>query len=201
MLQLAQATERKYNYSKMSIDNTFYSKIKQYRKEQNLTIKELAEQVQITASMLSQIERGLANPSINTMKVIAQALNIPLFKFFLDDDRTNDLVVTPATRKRISLPHAKGIDYELLTPDLNGVIEFCQFTLDPQKTSSDKPMNHSGEEVALILEGVAHLCFDHSTVTLQAGDSIRIPPETNHKWFNPTEQPLVLVFAITPPTF
>lgn len=186
----------------MSVDeNNFYSKIKKYRKKQNLTIKELAEKAQITPSMLSQIERGLANPSINTMKVIAKVLDEPLFKFFVDDDITANLLVTPQTRKRISLPNANGIDYELLTPDLSGNIEFCQFTLNPQNTSSDRPMSHTGEEVALILEGVAHLIFDNSVVEMRAGDSVRIPAETNHKWYNPGDEPMVLVFAITPPTF
>jgi len=187
----------------MNVDdsNKFYDKIRMYRKKKNMTIKELAEKAQITPSMLSQIERGLANPSINTMKVIAKVLDEPLFKFFVDDDNTANLVVKPQNRKRISLPNSKGIEYELLTPDLSGNIEFCQFTLNPKNTSADKPMSHSGEEVALILQGVAHLIFDNSVVELHAGDSVRIPAETNHKWYNPGDEPMVLVFAITPPTF
>lgn len=70
---------------KDSNQDNFYSKIKEYRIAKNLTIKELAEKANITSSMLSQIERGLANPSINTLKLIAQALDTPLFKFFIED--------------------------------------------------------------------------------------------------------------------
>ena len=57
--------------------------IKNFRTEKEMTIKDLAKKVQITSSMLSQIERGQANPSLNTIRLIAQALDKPLFKFFI----------------------------------------------------------------------------------------------------------------------
>ena len=181
--------------------DSFYSKIKEYRIAKNLTIKELAEKANITSSMLSQIERGLANPSINTLKLIAQALDTPLFKFFIEDSNITNQVVTREKRKRISLPDEDGIIYELLTPDLTGSIEFCQLTLEPGKTTSDTPMGHEGEEVALILSGTTELILENEKLTMKAGDSIRIPPRTNHKWYNPTDETMTLIFAVTPPTF
>ena len=182
-------------------ENTFFSKIKEYRKAQKLTIKELAEKANITSSMLSQIERGLANPSINTMKLIAKALDTPLFKFFLEENDITSQVVTPENRKRILIDNVHDINYELLTPDLAGDIEFCQLTLNPGMTTSDLPMSHEGEEVALILSGTTELILDDTKLTMNEGDSIRIPPRTNHKWYNPTDQPMTLIFAVTPPTF
>jgi len=186
---------------KESTQDDFYSKIREIRMAKNLTIKELAEKANITSSMLSQIERGLANPSINTLKLIAQALDTPLFKFFVEDNGTTNQVVTPDKRKRISLSDEEGVIYELLTPDLTGSIEFCMLTLEPGKTTSDSPMGHEGEEVALVLSGTTELILENKTLTLNAGDSIRIPPRTNHKWFNPTNETMTLVFAVTPPTF
>ena len=41
--------------------------------EKGLTSKQLANMAEITPSMLSQIERGSANPSIQTLKVLAKA--------------------------------------------------------------------------------------------------------------------------------
>ena len=51
-------------------------RIRHYRQLQGITLKTLADRVGITSSMLSQIERDLANPSINTLKLISSALNI-----------------------------------------------------------------------------------------------------------------------------
>lgn len=56
-------------------------KIKGYRTRKNLTIKELAAQSEITSSMLSQIERGQANPSLNTIRLLSKALHEPMYLF------------------------------------------------------------------------------------------------------------------------
>ena len=68
-------------------------KILDYRKAKNMNIKELAAKSGVTSSMLSQIERGLANPSINSLKNIAKALEIPIFNFFVSQVDTASLVV------------------------------------------------------------------------------------------------------------
>ncbi len=47
----------------------------------------------ITPSMLSKIEKGITNPSLQTLKLISVALTIPLFNFFLQDTNTVELVV------------------------------------------------------------------------------------------------------------
>lgn len=57
-------------------------KIQNYRLNKKFTIKELAEKIGITSSMLSQIERDLVNPSIATLRAISKALDVPLFMFF-----------------------------------------------------------------------------------------------------------------------
>ena len=60
-------------------------KIKKIRKEKKITQKALAGQ-RITRNMLSSIERGAANPSLETMEYIAAKLGTPLPYFFSDGD-------------------------------------------------------------------------------------------------------------------
>ncbi|PFE07043.1 MerR family transcriptional regulator, partial [Bacillus thuringiensis] len=54
-------------------------KIMTFRKGAGLTSKLLAELADITPSMLSQIEKGITNPSLQILKLISVGLNIPLF--------------------------------------------------------------------------------------------------------------------------
>lgn len=75
-------------------------KIMGFRKGAGLTSKRLAELADITPSMLSQIEKGITNPSLQTLKLISVALNIPLFNFFLEDTNTEELVVRADQRKK-----------------------------------------------------------------------------------------------------
>lgn len=174
-------------------------KIMEYRKAKNLSIRELAELSNVTSSLLSQIERGLANPSINTLKMISKALDVQLFSFFLCSPSSKDLVVRANNRKEIIFPESKGIVYELLSPDLSGSIEFATFKLEPNGES--ELMEHKGEEVANVLQGKIKLHLNGEIVELNEGDSVRIPPYTNHKWANSYDEVSKVIFAITPPTF
>lgn len=56
--------------------------IKQIRLQKKYSVRKVAAMAGITASMLSQIENEQTNPSLNTLRSIAQALKEPLYKFF-----------------------------------------------------------------------------------------------------------------------
>lgn len=83
-------------------------KIKSCRTDRGMTMKELAEQAQITPSMLSQIEKGQANPSLNTIRLLSKALDVPMFRFFMDEVSVENDVVRRDKRKHII---ENGIDY------------------------------------------------------------------------------------------
>lgn len=175
-------------------------KVQAFRKMRNIKLKELAEITGITASMLSQIERDLVNPSINSLKLIAKALGVPIFLFFKADDQ-KDLVVRKDKRKTISHPDEQEMVYELLTPDVTGNIEFCMMHIPPLKTPAGVALSHEGEEVAHVIEGSVEIIVSNERYALQAGDSIRIPAHSEHKWENKTKKMVKVVFAVSPPSF
>lgn len=176
-------------------------KIQEYRKAKNLTIRELAEMTGVTSSLLSQLERNLANPSINTLKTVAKALDAPLFSFFMNQGLSDSLIVRADNRKKLSFPKNKDFSYELLTPDTSGAIEFLLMTLSSHSQSSDAILGHEGEEVAYVIRGKVHLFIEDDVIVLNQGDSIRIPPFSKHKWENPTDDLTEVIFAVTPPNF
>lgn len=182
-------------------DLTVCKNISQYRKEKNLTIKELSNLAGVTSSLLSQIEKGSANPSLNTLKMISKSLDIPLFKFFIDEVPTESLVVRSNSRKTISFPESESFSYELLSPDLTGDIEFMIMKIPMNSSSSEEPLSHKGEEVAYILKGKVLLHLFDKIITLDTGDSVKIPPYGKHKWINDFDCDAEVIFAITPTSF
>lgn len=176
-------------------------KIMEFRKDKNLTIKDLAAQTALTSSLLSQIERGLANPSINSLKIISKTLEVPLFLFFMQEPDLSTLVVRKDERKKIEFPDSKSITYELLSPNFEGQIEFANMIIMSGGHSSKNQMEHDGEEVALVTKGNVNLYIGKEILTLSQGDSVKIPPKTMHKWLNPFIENAEVIFAITPPTF
>ena len=175
--------------------------ITKYRKSRNLTIKELSNLIDVTPSLLSQIEKGSANPSINTLKQISRALDIPLFNFFINDNPTDGLIVRKNNRKKIMFNEDDSFTYELLTPSSKGEIEFMLMKIPPKKSSSKDLFNHKGEEVAYVIKGDVKLYFMNSMITLSSGDSVRIPPNSMHKWENNSIDECEIIFAVTPPSF
>lgn len=63
----------------------FGQNIKQFRKQRNLTQKQLADQIEISRSYLSDIENGNKNPSIKTVKKLADSLGLSVTDLFNDD--------------------------------------------------------------------------------------------------------------------
>jgi transcriptional regulator with XRE-family HTH domain len=176
-------------------------KIQMIRTEYRLSIRKAAALAGITPSMLSQIENGQVNPSINTLRALAQVLNTPLYTFF-QDTTTEDIVVHPNDRRTIGIKSEPDVQYELLTPDTKGNIEFCMMVIPPRMSSYRDIRSHEGEEVAFMYSGEqVELEIDGRRFLLGPGDSVRIPARIGHAWHNHTDTTVKVIFAITPPSF
>lgn len=176
-------------------------KIQNLRAERGLSVRKLAALAGITPSMLSQIENEQVNPSVNTLRSIAQAMEVPLYALFKNAPVTNP-VVLPHERRVIGSKSEPDVRYELLTSDTKGDIEFCVMVIPPHQSSYRDVLSHSGEEVAYMLSGSSvELDLDGTVYTLQPGASVRIAPNTPHVWHNHTTEQVQVIFAITPPTF
>lgn len=174
------------------------SQIAKFRKEKRFTMRNLAEKSGITASMLSQIEHGTANPSIQTLKTLSNVLNVPLFYFFLEKNRTDNLIIKKSDHKRLIV---NDISYELLSPDSSGELESMILRIPIGVASSEEPMGHNGEEIAYVLIGDVDLYLSDQLYHLSKGDSVKIPAYMTHKWENLGEEEVQIIFSVTPPSF
>ena len=70
---------------KMTNGNILGEKIKKLRKDKKLTQKDIAGE-KMTRNMISQIENGIASPSLSALKFIADKLEVPPAYLISDDD-------------------------------------------------------------------------------------------------------------------
>lgn len=175
------------------------AQIRAIRTQRHLTLAALAEQVGITRSALSQIERNQANPTLGTLKNIASALGMTIGQFFPSPSAPVRVVVRAGERKRLS--PRRGITYELLTPDLGGRIEFILGTYERGVTSGDEAFSYAAEQCGLVLQGSAEIQLADTAYRLEAGDSIRFDCSIPHRIVNTGRSKLQCLWAITPPTF
>lgn len=175
------------------------AKIRAAREARGLLLKDLAAGCGVTASLLSQVERGHANPSLNTLRAIAQRLEVPLVTFF-EEPSSGGRVLRRHERRRLTLP-AGSATYEMISPRTSRHIEVGIMELHPGAWSIDRPMAHRGEEVSFVLRGSVDLEMDGTVHPMEEGDSVVIPEGSRHRWLNTGETTAKVVFAISPPGF
>ncbi|ERT56526.1 MULTISPECIES: helix-turn-helix domain-containing protein [Megasphaera] len=173
--------------------------ISQLRLLEGYSLKELASKVEISLSMLSQIEHGNANPSLKTLEAISCALKVPIVRLFSETQTVNDLIVRSNKRTSIIFPESPGLEYEVLTPNRSSSLAMLILTLKAHGSSGIQKTKHTGEEIAYILEGNVHLVLDNEEVNLNTHDSVRIPPGITHQWVNVGDDVVRILFAASPP--
>jgi transcriptional regulator with XRE-family HTH domain len=183
--------------------------IRAMRVERSLTLKTVARIAGVSQSLISQVERGLASPSISTLRRIASALDVPIAALFIGNGGASDgesdsagrrLVVRRNERKGLHVARSKVV-YELLTPDLNRKVEFIWIEYEPGAVTHPDPMSHPGEENAVCLEGSVVVIIEGQEFVLNEGDSISFESGRPHQVENRSNERAVLVSAITPPAF
>jgi transcriptional regulator with XRE-family HTH domain len=192
-------------------------RIRELRRLRSLTTRRLASQAGVSPSLISQLENGHVDASVVTLRRIAASLDVPIAHFFLapGDGASSSLdtatgngggsalvsVVRRDRRKRLVIPQSNFV-FELLTPDLQGSIEFAWFELapgHPQEESMAHP--RGGEECALVLEGTMHLVIGDEEYVLGPGDSCVFDPSIPHRIENRGKTKLIQISAISPPSF
>lgn len=143
-------------------------RIRQRRKQLGMSLRDLASEVGLTASFISQVERNLASPSIDSLRAIAQALDEPLFFFLLEPEGEERVVRHNRRRKLIT---GSNVTYELLSP-LNKKMEVVLASLDPGDGSIPIIHHQDTEECIFVLEGNLEVGLVDQIYTLEAGDSI-----------------------------
>jgi transcriptional regulator with XRE-family HTH domain len=184
-------------------------RIRQLRLERSLIGADLAAQAGISASFLSQLERGLASPSLKVLGGLARALGVPTATLLggADGDAHRESRATSAQRpaivrrgERKVLRRSTGPEYELLSPDLTGAIEFVWYRLEPGEESVVEA-SHEGEEQMLVLAGTVVQAIDGRDYELGPGDSIRFDSALPHRTINRGDEPAEIVSAGSPPSF
>lgn len=174
-------------------------RIRKKRQARGMSLSEVATEIDKTSSYLSQVERGLAEPSITALREIARALDVPIF-YFLINEENNNAVVRKNERRMLNFK-GSHLTFELLSPDLKRDMEVIEATLEPGAETSDEPLNHLGEECTIVLRGKMHIIIGEEEYELGPGDSIYYKASLPHKIISTGQEDLHFISAITPPNF
>ncbi|MCU1365334.1 MAG: helix-turn-helix protein [Ilumatobacteraceae bacterium] len=140
------------------------------RLERGLSLGDVAERAGLSKSILSRLERGSGNPSIETLWRIAQALDVPLGSLLESDSQPR--VRRIASRTGQTLRGHSGLAAWLVHADARGHrTELFEIDLPANSTHDAAPHLPGTEEVVMCARGSAVVGPIAEEVSLKAGDA------------------------------
>lgn len=174
-------------------------KLKRLRTVNNLTQDELAHRCDLTKGFISQIERDLTSPSINTLLDILEALGTDINSFF--NEKPEEKIVFSEDDVYDREYEEEGYTISWLIPNAQkNDMEPILITLEPgKKTKLDDP--HEGEEFGYVLNGRINLIIDNKSHKVKSNESFYFSSNKVHYIENPYKKPATFLWVSTPPSF
>jgi len=203
----------------MPVESNIGKRLRQRRQEVGMSLRRLAQMTDLTASFLSQVERGKANLSLNSLNRIARMLDVSLLYFLSDSiDKETEVplqemnnaqpqrlryspVVRSDSRSKLVLPPS-GVEYELLVPSMGRKMVALYGKLSPGSENIARRLPLSTEEIIYVLSGSLLIGLDSGDYILNANDTIYFEGEQLQKIVcASTDQEATWISIITPAIF
>jgi quercetin dioxygenase-like cupin family protein len=165
-----------------------------------VTLREVAAAAGVSESFVSQVERGVANPSMASLRRMAEALGESVASLFVGSEPTG-MVVRAGERKRLAHP-AGALDDYLLTPPGAKTLQIIYSVVAPGDGSGEEPYTHpADEEVVIVLAGRLTVSSNGQEYVLEEGDSLLLDPRLPHGYRNPGTEPARSLWVMSPPMY
>ena len=173
-------------------------KLRELRTQHGLSLRRLAAEAGLSATLLSQVERGVAEPSLKTLRALAPVFGQSVATLFDESTVVTAHVSRPGERSRISSPEGL-LQYERLTPG-NGRLEVLRGILGPGEASSEEHWSHSAIECVYVLGGELTVEVGGSALAVLARESVTLDSVQPHRYVNRSGEPVEFLISVTPPT-
>ena len=165
------------------------SKLQEIRKAQQLSLDELSKRAGVSKSMLSEVERNQANPTVGVLWRLASALGISLPDLLAGgpgDKAAPAVLLVPGH----TIPVTSSVDgkctLRILGPiALAGKVEWYELSVLPGGLLASEPHEAGAKEHLSVQSGTLTVQAADSSKVLKAGDSARYPVDVPHTIRNP----------------
>lgn len=167
----------------MNINSIIAENLKTLRNERNLSLGQLAELSDVSKVMLSQIEKGDTNPTINTLWKIAKGLKVSYTSLL--EQKEHDAYVIKKDDIDVQISdegHYRVYCYYTSTPYRN--FELFQIELDEGCSYASVGHSKKSQEYIMVLEGELTLELNSKTYRLSSNDSISFSAANEHIYIN-----------------
>jgi transcriptional regulator with XRE-family HTH domain len=181
------------------------ARLKSARERTGFSVRGLARRVNVSPSLVSQIEHGRVTPSVGTLYAMVNELGLGLDDLFRDSGQATEngraaARPSPVQRRhnRKAIRLADGVRWELLTPTPDQELEFFHVVYDAgaESCGNDSLISHGGMEYAYILRGRLGVRIGGEEYELRAGDSLSFDAQRPHRLWTIGRRPAVAIWAV-----
>ena len=186
------------------------ARLRGLREARGLTLREVGGRLGISASAVSQIERGVLRPSVNRLFELVTAVDATLVDVFGGTSGTPDVELsTPVpdgyvVRRAVEVESVTlegGVVYRRLSPGVSHDVDFFESTFPPHSVGGRRHelVTHGGYEIGTVQRGELTIDFAEERVVLRAGDTISYACTTPHRLSNRGDEVAVATWLIVHP--
>ena len=149
-------------------------RIREERTKRSLTLKEVEHRSGVSATHISQIERGITWPTVNALHKVATALEKNT-SFFLEEVELPDVSKLAGDGSTMLVSEEPRLVLKTLTNGIpGGRMHFYKLVADPAGKHTDYPRLHchEGDECGWVLSGNVELTVGDEVFELTEGDSV-----------------------------
>lgn len=190
------------NDPEITVPATLGARIRQERQAAGLTVRRLAARIAVSPSLISQIERGRATPSVGTLWAIASELGLPVGDLFSEAEAAlgSPQPSSPVQSRqgRTSITLASGVRWERLTPTPDHEVDFVYvvYPVGSESCPPDALSQHGGKEYGYVISGRLGVRIGFDEYALRAGDSISFESHRPHRLWAIGKEPAVAVWTV-----
>ncbi len=172
--------------------------IQALRKARGLTLDELAQRSGVSRSMLSQIERGQANPTLATVWALADAFGLEISELVVRPQHISEIQITPFAQTPEMRSDDGRCQIRILSPgDSVGKLEWYELTFQPHGLLASDPHTKGSREHLTVLEGSLTVHTDGRSETVERGATARYGVDVAHRIENPNDTPARALLIVT----
>jgi transcriptional regulator with XRE-family HTH domain len=170
--------------------------VRRLRKQKSMSLQDLATASGVSMGMLSQVERGLSNPSVRVMTSIRRALGAGFGDIFGEESRR---LADPAfVHRKLGRPRLQfaQLSKELLSSGTRHNLQFMILHIEPGGSSGDTALSYAAEKGGLVLSGSLLLRVGNEESLLLEGDSFVFDSAIPHSFRNPGQTEAQVLWII-----
>ncbi len=178
--------------SKAELARRIGNRMTALRKQQGLTLIQLAKKTKLSPSLISRISNGKMMASIKTLGIIADEMMVDIGIFFQSENIPKSYVISRHGMRRVIVPGETNfnqepsgrLSYDSVEPLAEGMVNPLMLPLivTATKDSEDvQAQSHGGQEFLYVLQGECLFTLGDEEVTLNVGDALYLEGSIPHK--------------------